>query len=253
MVGIEPMAEAAPTAERESIDRLLLQSWFSPAFPTGAFAYSHGLETAIQDGRLSDVASCRRWLLAILEHGSGWNDAVLFAIAWRAVRERESESERERAVREQESEMLLALNELCLALAPCSERLLETQAQGDAFVRAVRTWIPGLLPPLADHSASMALPVAAGAACADATALPLSPALCAYLQGTMSNLVWIAVRLIPLGQSEGLTLLASLTPYLTAGAERAANSTVADLGSGALLADLAAIQHETLASRICIS
>lgn len=237
---IEPTADAVPAADRHSVDRLLLQSWYSPAFPTGAFAFSHGLETAVQDGRLSDADGCRRWLVAILEHGSGWNDAVLFAAAWRAVRD-------------QDAVTLLELNELGLALASCAERLLESQAQGDAFMRAARTWMPGLLPSLPDDTRTLALPVAAGAACAEATELPLLPALSAYLQGMVSNLVWIAVRLVPLGQSEGLSLVAGMAHRVMAVAERAANSELAEIGSGALMADLAAIQHETLASRICMS
>ena len=36
-------------------DMMVLQAWFSPAFPTGAFSYSHGLETAIHEGLVTDV------------------------------------------------------------------------------------------------------------------------------------------------------------------------------------------------------
>ena len=38
-------------------DVMILQNWFSPVFPIGAFSYSHGLEMAIQDGRIMDQDS----------------------------------------------------------------------------------------------------------------------------------------------------------------------------------------------------
>ena len=58
----------------------------SPAFPVGAFAYSHGLEQAIYEGGVKDRASLAEWLAALLEHGSAWNDRMLLAEAWRRTR-----------------------------------------------------------------------------------------------------------------------------------------------------------------------
>ena len=64
---------------------LRLQSWFSPAFPIGAFSYSHGLEWAVEEGSVTDRGSLVRWLEADLRHGSGRMDAMVFAQAWRAA------------------------------------------------------------------------------------------------------------------------------------------------------------------------
>ena len=52
-------------------DMMVLQAWFSPAFPIGAFSYSHGLETAIQEGLVSEKASLTRWISYLLTDGSG--------------------------------------------------------------------------------------------------------------------------------------------------------------------------------------
>ena len=64
---------------------LRLLTWLSPAFPTGAFGYSHGLETAIREGAVGDVRSLTIWIAGLLEHGSAWSDAVLAKAAWTAV------------------------------------------------------------------------------------------------------------------------------------------------------------------------
>ena len=63
-------------------DMMILQAWFSPAFPTGAFSYSHGLETAIQQGMIDDDKTLQDWIAALLSHGSGWNDALLIKAAY---------------------------------------------------------------------------------------------------------------------------------------------------------------------------
>src|SRR5215207_9310874 len=63
---------------------LALMVWLSPAFPVGAFAYSHGLEWAHEAGDLADAASLEDWLGSLLAFGSARNDAILFAAAYRA-------------------------------------------------------------------------------------------------------------------------------------------------------------------------
>ena len=64
---------------------LSLVQWLSPAFPTGAFAYSHGLERVIALGDVTDAQSFETWLRNILHHGAGWQDAVLLACALREM------------------------------------------------------------------------------------------------------------------------------------------------------------------------
>ncbi|TKA96518.1 urease accessory protein UreF, partial [Cereibacter changlensis] len=60
---------------------LSLVQWLSPAFPTGGFAYSHGLEWAISAGEVRDGASVERWLADVLRFGAGRTDAILLAQA----------------------------------------------------------------------------------------------------------------------------------------------------------------------------
>jgi urease accessory protein len=221
---------------RTEAAQLRLLTWFSPAFPVGAFGYSHGLETAIREGRVGTSDQLAAWITGLLEHGSGWSDAVLFRLAWAA-----DEAE------------IAELAELAEALAPSRERHRETMQLGAAFVAAVRPWGRTRCPSFHDcASLSAPYPVVAGAACA-AAAIPLPAALVAWLHGFAANLVSVAVRAIPIGQSDASSVLATLEPAILTVAERAAAAPLDDLGSCALLSDIAAMRHESLQPRLFIS
>ena len=68
-------------------DVMTLQTWFSPTFPTGAFSYSHGLESAIQDNMINDVGSLKSWIALLLSYGSGRNDGLFMTAAYEGVPE----------------------------------------------------------------------------------------------------------------------------------------------------------------------
>jgi urease accessory protein len=208
----------------DSRQLLLLLTWMSPAFPTGAFAYSHGLEWAIDSRLVRDGEDLKGWIADLLRQGSGWNDAVIFARCW------EEEPSR--------------LNELALALATSRERHLETTQLGRAFRIAAGVFAA---PVLGDEE--IAYPVAAGSACA-ALGIDKPHALLAYLQGFAASLTSVAVRLVPIGQTAGLEVLRDLAPVISDAARRAADASLDDLGAITLLADIAAMKHETQRSRV---
>src|SRR5260370_4129187 len=64
---------------------LRLQTWLSPAFPTGSYSYSHGLEWAAEAGHIYDRKSLVDWLETDLCYGSGRNEAIFFSVAWRCA------------------------------------------------------------------------------------------------------------------------------------------------------------------------
>jgi urease accessory protein len=201
---------------------LTLVQWLSPAFPTGAFAYSHGLEAEIAAGTVRDAASLVVWLGNILRYGAGWQDAVLLAHAL------DGECDR--------------LDDLARALQPCAERLQESREQGAALARCVAGITGRALP-------ARLLPVAVGEAAA-ALDLPKRDVIALYLQGFVGNLVTISVRHVPLGQTEGQAVLARLLPDIHAQSIRAARATLDEIGTCALAGDLAALRHETQDVRI---
>jgi urease accessory protein len=75
-------------------------------------------------------------------------------------------------------------------------------------------------------------------------------ALPAFLQSYAANLVTAAVRLIPLGQTDGQLAIAALEDAVLATCAHAANSTIDDLGSAAFMVDLASMAHETQYTRL---
>ncbi len=207
----------------EAQQLLLLLNWMSPAFPIGSFAYSHGLEWAIAEGTVYNEATTRDWISTVITEGSGWNDAVIFSAASRGE----------------------DVNDLALALCSSAERHLETTSLGAAFKVAASVFARADWP----EGESLAYPVAAASAC---KAMKIEPhqALLAFLQGFSNALISVAVRLVPIGQTAGLNIMRDLLPVIARTADRAAKSTLDDLGACAFLSDIAAMKHETLQPRI---
>lgn len=203
---------------------LLLLNWMSPVFPIGGFAYSHGLETVIADGDVKTADELELWINEVIDHGSGWSDAVLFARCFGGATD--------------------DVNTLALALAGSAERNRETTQLGRNFLVASAVWTGAALP-----AQDVAYPVAAGSAC-HALGIPREAALLAYLQGFCSALVSVAVRLVPLGQTRGLEVMRNLAPKISNVVLRAGSATLDDLGTCCIAADIAAMRHETLATRV---
>jgi urease accessory protein len=216
------------TTMADSAALLRLMAWLSPAFPVGSFAYSHGIEQAIQDGVIADRRSLVERLTVLLENGSAWNDALILAEAWRRAGNGEDVSD---------------VAELAEAMAGSRERHMETTLQGGAFADAVRAWDEDVTEGFATP-----YPVIVGIAAARG-AIPLRDALMAYLHAFTSNMIQASVRLVALGQRDGVAALATLEPLIIATAERASNSTLDGLGACTLLSDIASMRHETLYSR----
>ena len=213
---------------------LRLLAWLSPAFPTGGFAWSHGIEWAVEAGNVTDTASLRVWLEDVLRHGSGHNDAVLLRHAHRAARD---------------LDRLAEIVELALAAQPARERRAESIGQGNAFVLAAAAWDAAPLPALAARVGDIPYAVAVGAL-AGAQGVAEEDAALGFLQAFAANLISAAVRLIPLGQSAGLAVLAGLAPTLLGVAAATRTATLDDLGGACFRADLAAMHHETQYTRL---
>ncbi len=225
---------AMPTDPRALV-RLL--TWLSPAFPTGSFGYSHGLEQAIAERRIVDAGGLAAWLQDLLERGAGWTDAVLL-------------TEARAAVLATDTARLQAVADLARAMAPSAERLRESQAQGAAFLKAVAIGWPSMALDALEGQAAYG--VAVGAA-AGAQGLPLPDVLAAYLQAFVANLTNACQRLMPLGQTGAVAVLAALEPAVLAITRRAETSTLDDLGACALMSDILSMRHETLEPRLFLS
>jgi len=210
--------------EPAALQKLL--TWLSPAFPVGAFAWSAGLESAIADRTLTDSAALQNWLEGGLAHGGLKTDAILLAHAWRG------------------EPNLQDLADLAIALTPARERFSETTTTGDNFAIAAKAWPAELTLPQ-----PCPYPIAVGAT-AKAHGIALEDTILAYLTAAVHSQISVAVRLVPLGQTDGLKVMAALEPRVAALARTAAAATLADLGSIAYATDIAQMRHETLEPRI---
>ncbi len=207
---------------------LRLMAWLSPAFPTGAFAYSHGLEWAVESGDVYNETSLAAWLTDIVTVGSGRSDTILLRHGHRAAAE-------PAALRE--------IADLAYASGASRERQSESLDQGKAFMLAAVAW--GL--PHAPER--IPYPVAVGAV-AGAHRISENATAAAFLQAFTTNLISAAVRLVPLGQTAGLRVLAALESTILCTAEETKTATLDDLGGCAFRSDLAAMRHETQYTRL---
>lgn len=208
-----------------------LLTWLSPAFPVGAFAWSAGLESAIVAGTVHDRTTTQAWIEGVLAHGSLRTDAILFAHAHRASAD---------------ALALRDLADLCLALTPARERHDETTITGAAFATASRAWPT---PVLGNLPSPCPYPIAVGAIAAG-HAIALDAALLAWLTAGIHSQVSVAVRLVPIGQSDGLAIMAALEPAIASAAALCQHAALDDIGAVAYAADIAQMSHETLTTRI---
>jgi urease accessory protein len=219
-----------------SLYRLL--AWLSPAYPVGAYTYSHGLETAVEEGRVTTRVGLVEYIGMVLRAGAGRIDGALLAAAWRAA----------------VAEDAAALDEVALLAAAwrgTAETALESLAQGTAFTSVtLSAWPDARFSEFAArHPRALAHPVAFGAA-AGFHGLPLRPALAGWLAGFAANLVSAGVRLVPLGQTDGQIATAALQPAVKATADAALAAELDALGSAAPMLDLLSMRHETQYTRL---
>jgi len=225
----------------EPVALLRQQSWLSPAFPIGSYSYSHGIEWAVEAGYIHDRESLVDWLEADLCYGSGRNEAIFF-------------SEASRCAMDNDCEKLFAVAELAAAFRGTSEFALESSQQAAACLAMLRqVWPDRLLDRLSEllreRHVAPALAVILGVRSAR-QGIAASLALAAFLQSYIANLVTAAVRLIPLGQTDGQRAIAELEEAVLAGSVQAWKSSINDLGSAAFMVDLASMSHETQYTRL---
>jgi urease accessory protein len=222
---------------RDPLYRLL--AWLSPAYPIGAFSYSHGVETAVEEGFIKDRASLVAWLESVLLRGTGAVDGALFAAAWQAATAEDWPG-------------FDAIAERAAAWRGTMEMALESRQQGGSFLSITRTaWPHAAL--TATHErlgGELALPVAVALAAA-AHGIALKPALAGYLHAFTANLISAALRTVPLGQTDGQLALAALERAVNAAAQAAMVVTSLDeVGTAVPLLDWCSLRHETQYTRL---
>lgn len=213
----------------EKLARLLQLA--SPALPVGAYAYSQGLEPAIEAGTVRDCASAERWIGDVLAHSLARMEAPVFlrlCAAWTA------------------GDVAAAQhwNEFFLASRETAELRAETAQMGYSLAR--------LLPQLEAGDVPLEEPSFPAAFTYAVAAWGIDPhdALVAYLWSWLENQVLAAVKALPLGQTDGQRMLASLAARLEDITRRAARLDDKALGNFVPGLALLSSHHETQYSRL---
>jgi urease accessory protein len=180
----------------------------------------------------------QEWLSVTLRQGAGFCDAVFFVHAHKAAGNPDGKA-------------LCAIAELTAAFASSKERHLETTAQGRAFIEATRAAWPcdAVERLLGLWDGPIAYPVAIAVASAG-HGIALENALRAFLQALAANMISAGVRLIPLGQTDGLRVLAALESVVEDTAARVLLTPLDEVGGAAFRADIASMRHETQYTRL---
>jgi len=217
----------------DHVARLL--AWTSPAYPVGAYTYSHGIEAAVEDGAVRDAATLAAYIRTVLRDGAGCIDGALCAAAIAAP----------------DDAALDAVAELAFAWRGTAEMGLESSAQGAAFALVTQAAWPdaGFAAFCRRNAKRLAHAAAFGAACRFA-GIPAGNAVLAYLSAFAANLTSAGVRLVPLGQTDGQRITAGLLPDITAATEAALAADIDALGTASPMIDLFSMRHETQYTRL---
>ena len=216
---------------------LALLQLVSPALPVGAFSYAEGLEVLVQAGELRDAATLKSWLEAELQFG-------LLAVEAAAL------GPLQQAFKTSNMEQLLDLNGWLIAQREAPEiRAQQWQMAGSLLqLLAAMGW------PLTEQCQALELTglgwTAAWAWAGHCLDLAATDLVEAYLYGWLANQISAAVRLIPLGATEGQCLQLQLVPLISSQANYLISQDPRQMFSSGVGAGLAQLQHGALYSRL---
>ncbi len=210
----------------------------SPSLPVGAYSYSQGLESAMENGYVCDEASSRAWIAAMLTQVIARFDAPL---TWRLLQ----------AFDAHDASMINHWTEWFIAARDSAEFRAEMLQMGYSLGKLLPELVPGdehllsLLPPLTELPFPTAL-----AAAAVALKVPAEDALLGMLFSWAENQVLVCVKSVPLGQVAGQRLLLSLCALLQQSASIAMTISDDNMSNWAPGLSILSMQHEVQYSRL---
>ncbi len=204
----------------------------SPALPVGAYAYSGGLEAAVTKGIVCDAASCATWLEGLMAQNMTHIDLPVYLRlydAWQAGR---------LDVVDQWTRQLQALRET-------HELLAEDRHMGRALQRLlVDLRIAGAGGPVQPSFATLY-----ALACVR-WHVECSAGARGLVWSWLENQVAAAIKLVPLGQTDGQRLLGEMLPMAEAAVTRAVSLQDEDLGRSLPGLAILSARHEDQYSRL---
>lgn len=204
----------------------------SAALPVGAYSYSQGLETAIDDGRLRSPDDIARWI----------GDALALVVAryeaplWRRLRS---------ALDRDDAAAFVGWNDEFLATRETAEFRAETLQMGHSMI-ALMTGLDMAVDPAIE---AWSWP-AAHALASHRWAIAPQSALNGYLFGWVENQVLAGMKALPYGQLAGQRMLRALRPALASVVATATTTADDDLTTQAPGYAITSARHESQYSRL---
>lgn len=233
---------SAPIQEADPNASIRLWQLISPALPIGAYAYSQGLESAIEKNWLNNEEEVQTWISGILNDSLSHLDAPVLARLYQAWQEEDSETVNQ-------------WNQFLLACRESSELYHEDQQMGRALWRLLND----LLDNTDRHSDTIRelikqidRPgyVTIFALASSLWNIPMADAIRGFLWAWCENQVAAAIKLVPLGQTAGQRILTSLIQDINQGVSKALQLNDHEIGSVAPGFSIACAQHEVQYSRL---
>lgn len=216
----------------------------SPALPVGAFAYSQGLEGGVEQGWIKNEEDSFEWIAGILQNSIAGLD--LSALYWQL-----------NSLKNKEINKFIDFNDTIFAYRETAEFRLESHQMGQALFRLLRDTnalgkgndIDIILNETQFKHVDW---VSAFAVAANSVNLNEQQAMLGYAWAWCETQVAAAIKLVPLGQTQGQKLLIKLTEVIAQLIEKLLVDMPDKHNIGAISPNLAIISslHETQYSRL---
>lgn len=218
-----------------ALARLRLMQLVSPALPVGGFTYSQGMEYAIEAGWIDGKAALEDWLQGLIEDGLCHLDIPILARLYHACMARDTAA-------------LARWGQYLLAARETAELRTEERQRARALMRLIIDL--GLEDAASWEEALHHCQASSFALAAVRWGIPLPEAANGYAWSWLENMVAAAVKLVPLGQTDGQRLQLSLAERLPAMVERALTISDDEIGASAPRMAIASSLHETQYTRL---
>ncbi|MFK0734904.1 MAG: urease accessory protein UreF [Gloeotrichia echinulata GP01] len=208
----------------------------SPALPVGAYSYSEGLETLVENGAIANQENLKQWLQAQLRYGAIRVEAAVMVRAYQSVNTGDLQA-------------LTRWNLWLSAARETAELRAASWQMGRSLIQLFGKLLPQILPIVNSVGNPCNYAIAFAIACAH-WQINIQAAILGYLHSWASNLITTGVKLIPLGQTAGQELLLNLQPLLNTAAMEILALEDDDLACCSWGLSLASMQHQTQYTRL---
>lgn len=225
----------AVTSITTAMSSMRLWQLISPALPIGAYAYSQGLEYAVDTGWINNEQQASEWILGQLNHNLAQLDAPVFLRLYEAWQQNDIEA-------------VSYWNQFILASREAAELYQEDCNLGQALNRVLQ----GLeikMPALPQQQSEIAFVTCLAFAC-HTWHIDKVEAVQGLLWSWCENQVAAAIKIIPLGQTSGQKIMSAAIEVIAAAVNKAIHCEDEEIGMLAPAVAIASALHETQYSRL---